>query len=85
MLSSSSLSMEAGTLVREKLYINGEWIDGEADPVDVQDPASGEAARIGRKRIGSAGEGGRCRGGARFPEVVQARRARTRFDSPPLV
>jgi succinate-semialdehyde dehydrogenase / glutarate-semialdehyde dehydrogenase len=42
MLSSSSLSMEAGTLVRENLYINGEWIAGEAEPVDVHDPASGE-------------------------------------------
>ena len=39
---SSSLSMEAGTLVREKLYIDGRWIDGEAETVDVHDPASGE-------------------------------------------
>ena len=42
MLSSSSLLTDAGTLVREKLYINGEWIDGETEPVDVRDPASGE-------------------------------------------
>lgn len=42
MLSSSSLSTDAGGLAREKLYINGEWIDGEADAVDVHDPASGE-------------------------------------------
>src|ERR1700745_3174625 len=42
MLSSSSLSMEAGSLVRENLYVNGEWIEGEAEPVEVRDPASGE-------------------------------------------
>jgi succinate-semialdehyde dehydrogenase/glutarate-semialdehyde dehydrogenase len=42
MLSSSTLSMDAGTLARDKLYIDGQWIDGEAEPVDVHDPASGE-------------------------------------------
>jgi succinate-semialdehyde dehydrogenase / glutarate-semialdehyde dehydrogenase len=42
MLSSSSLSTEAGTLLRENLYIDGEWIDGEAAPIDVRNPASGE-------------------------------------------
>ncbi len=42
MLSSSSLSADAGTLVRENLYINGMWLDGEAAPVDVHDPSSGE-------------------------------------------
>lgn len=42
MLSSSSLSMDAATLVREKLYIDGQWVDGDGAPVDVHDPASGE-------------------------------------------
>jgi succinate-semialdehyde dehydrogenase / glutarate-semialdehyde dehydrogenase len=31
-----------GTLVRTNLYINGAWMEGEAEPVDVHDPASGE-------------------------------------------
>jgi succinate-semialdehyde dehydrogenase/glutarate-semialdehyde dehydrogenase len=42
MLSSSSLSADTGTLVRESLYINGMWLDGDAEPVDVHDPSSGE-------------------------------------------
>ena len=42
MLSSSSLSADTAALIREGLYVNGEWIDGEAAPVDVHDPASGE-------------------------------------------
>ena len=41
MLNASSTA-STDTLVREKLYINGEWIDGDAEPVDVCDPASGE-------------------------------------------
>ncbi len=42
MHSSSTLSADAGPLVRERLYVGGEWIDGEAEPVEVHDPATGE-------------------------------------------
>jgi succinate-semialdehyde dehydrogenase / glutarate-semialdehyde dehydrogenase len=42
MLSSSSLSTAAGALVRENLYIDGEWVDGEAEAIEVRAPASGE-------------------------------------------
>jgi succinate-semialdehyde dehydrogenase/glutarate-semialdehyde dehydrogenase len=39
---SSVSSLDAGTLVRENLYLDGEWIEGGAEPVEVRNPTSGE-------------------------------------------
>jgi succinate-semialdehyde dehydrogenase / glutarate-semialdehyde dehydrogenase len=40
----SVISPETGTenLIRQDLYVDGRWIDGDANPVEVHDPASGE-------------------------------------------
>jgi succinate-semialdehyde dehydrogenase / glutarate-semialdehyde dehydrogenase len=41
MLEMSGLSETVSALVREELYIDGEWVDGEAEAVEVRDPSSG--------------------------------------------
>jgi succinate-semialdehyde dehydrogenase/glutarate-semialdehyde dehydrogenase len=41
-LTSTSLPTGTGTLVRERLYVDGQWLDGERAPVAVHDPATGE-------------------------------------------
>ncbi len=42
MLQLDDLSQSAGSLIRDRLYIGGEWVDGAATPVEVRDPSSGE-------------------------------------------
>jgi len=42
MLHVSSVSEAAGALVRERLYIDGHWTQGDGEPVAVHNPSSGE-------------------------------------------
>ena len=42
MLRVSSLSEAAGALVRDNLYIDGQWTDGDGQPIAVCNPSSGE-------------------------------------------
>jgi succinate-semialdehyde dehydrogenase/glutarate-semialdehyde dehydrogenase len=41
MVTLSSLSAGADSLLRENLYIEGQWVPGQAAPVEVHDPADG--------------------------------------------
>jgi succinate-semialdehyde dehydrogenase/glutarate-semialdehyde dehydrogenase len=42
MVTLSSLSAGADSLLREDLYIDGQWVPGQAEPVEVHDPADGK-------------------------------------------
>ncbi|MGH3261094.1 MAG: NAD-dependent succinate-semialdehyde dehydrogenase [Trebonia sp.] len=42
MLTWNGLATGADTLVRENLYIDGTWVEGESEAIDVHDPSSGE-------------------------------------------
>jgi succinate-semialdehyde dehydrogenase/glutarate-semialdehyde dehydrogenase len=60
MVTLSSLSAGADTLLRENLYIDGEWVAGEAEPVEVHNPADGAllatAASASRAQVTAAVE-----------------------------